>query len=583
MLLNNRFRILKQLAKGGFGATYLAEDTHMLSRRHCVVKQLQPEVPNQHCYEIALKKFKEEAAVLEQLKHDQIPQLYGYFEQEERLFLIQEWIDGPTLGEKVRALGQLSAEEVQQMLLRVLPVLEYLHNFKVIHRDIKPDNLILRQVDSRPVLIDFGSMKRHLKTRISFSGSVVDSVIIGTEGFMSPEQAAQRTVYASDLYSLGMTAIYALTAKLPVEMESDYETGQFRWRQYAPHVSDHLADILNKATEFSPHDRFSTATEMLDALTLQNANAVATIISERTIHQRPTILDLVEPELAEPATAPARKTLALSPSAVMTSLLAGGIGFAIALGFQGLGPQAVTANNDQNRDTGKPLVQAANTFSVQGKELGAIRTLLNVPTTSQHAQEAREKVANLVHLELGQSIDQELDVMNLEKPPGKAKRSLAGIGVSYLSEVDARTQRDKVQTKFGHSPIQTFRPNWPIHRQPTDADLAADAKSWYDPWFEQYEIAPGMTMEVMYGCKSNKILQTAETFDRSNVDDEFIEARFTRILQGSRPEDIQVSQATLKKLIDTKGKARTETFSTDQVRGWIISNQDQMMIVTRGT
>ncbi|KAI9133009.1 serine/threonine-protein kinase [Acaryochloris sp. CCMEE 5410] len=582
MLLNNRFRILKQLAKGGFGATYLAEDTHMLSRRHCVVKQLQPEVPNQSCYEIALKKFKEEAAVLEQLKHDQIPQLYGYFEQENRLFLIQEWVDGPTLGEKVRALGQLSAEEVQQMLLRVLPVLEYLQNFKVIHRDIKPDNLILRQADSRPVLIDFGSMKRHLKTRISFSGSVVDSVIIGTEGFMAPEQAAQRTVYASDLYSLGMTAIYALTAKLPVEMESDYDTGQFKWRQYAPHVSDHLANILDKATEFSPHDRFSTAAEMLDALTLQNASAAATLISERTIHERPTILDQVEPELAEPATVPTRQTLALSSSVVMTSLVAGGIGFAIALGFQGLGPQAVTANPDQTRDTGTPLVQAANTFSGQGQELGAIRTLLNVPTTSKHAQEAREKVANLVHLELGQPIDQQLDVINLEKPPGKAKRSLAGLGVSYLSEVDTKTQRDKVQTKFGHSPIQTYRSSWPIHRQPTDADLVADPKSWYDPWFEQYEIAPGMTMEVMYGCKSNKVLQTAETFDRNNVDDELIEARFNRILQGSRKQDIQVSQATLKKLVDNKGKARTETFSTDQVQGWIISNQDQLMIVTRG-
>lgn len=582
MLLNNRFRILKQLAKGGFGATYLAEDTHMLSRRHCVVKQLQPEVPNQSCYEIALKKFKEEAAVLEQLKHDQIPQLYGYFEQENRLFLIQEWVDGPTLGEKVRALGQLSAEEVQQILLRVLPVLEYLQNFKVIHRDIKPDNLILRQVDSRPVLIDFGSMKRHLKTRISFSGSVVDSVIIGTEGFMAPEQAAQRTVYASDLYSLGMTAIYALTAKLPVEMESDYDTGQFKWRQYAPHVSDHLANILDKATEFSPHDRFSTAAEMLDALTLQNASATATLISEQTIHERPTILDQVEPELAEPATAPTRQTLALSPSVVMTSLVAGGIGFAIALGFQGLGPQAVTANPDQTRDTGTPLVQAANTFSGQGQELGAIRTLLNVPTTSKHAQDAREKVANLVHLELGQPIDQQLDVINVEKPPGKAKRSLAGLGVSYLSEVDTKTQRDKVQTKFGHSPIQTYRANWPIHRQPTDADLVADPKSWYDPWFEQYEIAPGMTMEVMYGCKSNKILQTAESFDRSNVDDELIKARFNRILQGSRQEDIQVSQTTLKRLIDDKGKARTETFSTNQVRGWLISNQDQLMIVTRG-
>lgn len=578
MLLNNRFRILKQLAKGGFGATYLAEDTHMLSRRHCVVKQLQPEVPNQDCYEIALKKFKEEAVVLEQLKHDQIPQLYGYFEQESRLFLVQEWIDGPTLGEKVRALGQLSAEEVQLMLLRILPVIDYLHNFKVIHRDIKPDNLILRQVDSRPVLIDFGSMKQHLKTRISFSGSVVDSVVIGTEGFMAPEQAAQRTVYASDLYSLGMTAIYALTAKLPVEMESDYDTGQFRWRQYAPHVNDHLADILNKATEFSPQDRFRTASEMLDALTLQNASVAATVISERSIHERPTLLDCAEPEPEQPAHKWVKR-LEMSPPAVMASLVAGGLGFAIALGFQGLSPQAVKANNDI--DTGASLVQAADTFTVQGKELHAIRTLLTVPTTSQHAQEAHQKFANLIHVELGQSIAQELDVTNLAKPPGKAKRSLAGIGVPYLSEVETKTQENKVQTKFGYSQINVYHSRWPEFRQPTDTDLVTDPKSWYDPWFETYKIAPGMTLEVMYGCKSNKVLQTTETFDPSDVDHKFIEARFSRILQGSRQEDIQRSQATLKQLAESNGESRTEAFTTDQVRGWIISNPEQLMIVTR--
>ncbi|WP_299486101.1 serine/threonine-protein kinase [Acaryochloris sp. IP29b_bin.137] len=584
MLLNNRFRILKQMAKGGFGATYLAEDTHMLSRRHCVVKQLQPEVPNQDCYAIALKKFKEEATVLEQLKHDQIPQLYGYFEQEGRLFLVQEWVDGPTLGEKVRALGQLSAEEVQLMLLRILPVLDYLHGFKVVHRDIKPDNLILRQVDSRPVLIDFGSMKQHLKTRISFSGSVVDSVVIGTEGFMAPEQAAQRTVYASDLYSLGMSAIYALTAKLPVEMESDYNTGQFQWRQYAPHVSDHLADILNKATEFSPQDRFSTATEMLDALTLQHSNVTATVISERSIHERPTLLDRAAPELPEPEPAPVHKglkKLGVSPTAVMTSLLAGGMGFAIALSSQSFSSQAVKVNDNPDMDTGTSLVAAANTFSKQGEKLVAIRTLLNVPTTSPQAQAARQKIADLVHLELGQLIDQELDVINLEKPPGKPKRSLAGVGVSDLSAVQPKTQVDQVQTQLGYSPINTYSSNWPIYRQPTDADLAADAQSWYDPWFEHYQIAPGMTLEVMYGCKSNKILQTAETFDRSTTEPELIKARFDRILQGSRQEDIQASQATLKRLVDHKGETRTESFSTDQVRGWIITDPNQLRIVTR--
>ena len=225
---------------------------------------------------------------------NQIPQLYGYFEQQGQLFLVQEWVEGPTLGEKVRALGQLAAEEVQQMLLRILPVIDYLHGCRVIHRDIKPDNLILRQQDSRPVLIDFGSMKQHLKTQVSVSGNVVDSVVIGTEGFMAPEQAAQRAVYGSDLYSLGMAAIYALTAKLPIEMESDYDSGRLLWQAHAPHVHAHLANILDKATAFNPQDRFSNAHDMLEALTLQNTNDVVTVISERSVHARPTILDVEE-------------------------------------------------------------------------------------------------------------------------------------------------------------------------------------------------------------------------------------------------------------------------------------------------
>ncbi|WP_299407461.1 protein kinase [Acaryochloris sp. IP29b_bin.148] len=588
MLLNNRFRILKQLAKGGFGETFLAEDTHMLSRRHCVVKQLQPDVPNQDCYAIALKQFKEEAILLEQLKHDQIPQLYGYFEQNGRLFLIQEWVDGPTLGEKVRTLGQLSAEEVQQILLRVLPVINYLHSFKVIHRDIKPDNLILRQTDRRPVLIDFGSMKQHLKTRISFSGNVIDSIVIGTEGFMAPEQAAQRTVYASDLYSLGMSAIYALTAKLPGEMEADYNTGQLHWRQYAPHVNDHLATILNKATEFSPQDRFHTASEMLDAMTLQNTSTVATVISEQSIHERPTLLDLPEPEEATLNVDPAAVTqvsergfrkVKVSTTAAMTAMLVGGIGVAIAISSQGLDLKAVKATHDT--DTGQSLVQAANTFTAQGKERDAIQTLLSVPATSEHAQEARQKFAALTHIELGQTMDQELDAINLEKPPGKPKRSLAGIGAISLADVETKTTAQQIQTKFGYSPIQVYSADWPIYRQPTDADYAADPKSWYDPWFERYQIAPGMTLEVMYGCQSNLVLQTAEIYRRGDIDDKFIAARLNHILQGSPQSAIQDSQATLKRLMDQKSQTRTAEFSSDRIQGWIISNPDQLMIVTR--
>ncbi len=583
MLLNNRFRILKQIAKGGFGATYLAEDTHMLSRRHCVVKQLQPDVPNQDCYAIALKKFKEEAVLLEQLKHDQIPQLYGYFQQQDQLFLVQEWVEGPTLGEKVRALGQLAAEEVQQMLLRILPVIDYLHSCKVIHRDIKPDNVILRQQDSRPVLIDFGSMKQHLKTQVSVSGNMVDSVVIGTEGFMAPEQAAQRAVYSSDLYSLGMAAMYALTAKLPIEMESEYDTGQLLWRTHAPHVHEHLANILDKATAFNPQDRFSNAKEMLDALTLQNTNEVVTVISERSVHARPTILDIAdveeEIEQASPRTLKWPQKLAFPSATVMASMLAGGIGFAIALGYQGFGPQAVKANHDLN--TGDSLVQAASTFSAQGKERDAIQTLLNVPATSPQAPKARQQFADLVQFELGSQMDTELDALNLRKPPGKAKRSLAGIGVSSLLEIETKTKVDKIQTKLGYSPIWTYSPNWPEYRQPTDTDLAADPQSWYDPWFEQYQLASGMTLEIMYGCQSNTVLQTTEIYNPDDVDYEFIEARVHRLLQGGSQGDIQRAQAALKRLADQKSGITTAEFATDTIRGWIVNQQGQLMIVAR--
>ena len=152
----------------------------------------------------------------------------------------------------------------------------------------------------------------------------------------------------------------------------------------------------------------------------------------------------------------------------------GGLGLRFALGYQGFGPQAVKANNDL--DTGNALVQAATTFSAQGKDRDAIQTLLNVPATSQQAPQARQQFADLVQFELGSRMATELDALNLNKPPGKAKRSLAGLGVSSLSEIEAKTKANKIQTKFGYSPVWVYSPNWPAYRQPTDTDLAADSQ-----------------------------------------------------------------------------------------------------------
>ncbi|MEB3829894.1 protein kinase domain-containing protein [Phormidium sp. CCY1219] len=276
-LLNNRYRILKELGSGGFGQTFLAEDTQMPSKRRCVIKQLKPVTGNPQIYQVVQERFAREAAILEQVgeEHPQIPKLFAYFELEGQFYLVQELIEGVTLTKKVQTGGPLSEGEVRSLLAGLLPVLEYLHGLRLVHRDIKPDNIILRSPPpgrprgsevEKPVLIDFGAVKETMATVVSSSGGTTPSIAIGTPGFMPPEQAAGRPLYSSDLYSLAVTAVYLLTGKLPQELEADPATGEIIWRQHAPSVSPGLAGMLDKAMRFNPRSRYSTAREMLDAL-----------------------------------------------------------------------------------------------------------------------------------------------------------------------------------------------------------------------------------------------------------------------------------------------------------------------------
>ncbi len=267
-LLNNRYRVLRTLGDGGFGETYLAEDTQMPSGRRCVIKQLKPVKNNPQIYQLVQERFQREAAILEELgeKSVQIPKLYAYFSEAGQFYLVQEWIEGQTLTHKVQQEGVLSESAVKELLISLLPVLDYVHSKRIVHRDIKPDNIILRASDSKPVLIDFGAVKETMGTVVTLSGNRSHSIVIGTPGFMPSEQTAGRPVYSSDLYSLGLTAVYLLTGKLPQELQSDPQTGELLWRRYALSVSPTFAAVLDNAIQFHPRDRYSTAREMLDAL-----------------------------------------------------------------------------------------------------------------------------------------------------------------------------------------------------------------------------------------------------------------------------------------------------------------------------
>ena len=260
-LLNNRYRIIQALGSGGFGNTFLAEDTHMPSARRCVIKQLKPVTNNLQVYQQVQARFQREAAVLEALGEvsKQIPQLYAYFSEAGQFYLVQEWIDGDTLTKIIERQGTLSEEAVRDILVRLLSVLEYVHSKQMVHRDIKPDNIIVRDRDRQPVLIDFGAVKEAM-------GSTNQTMAIGTPGFMPSEQAAGQPVYATDLYSLGLTAIYALTGKLPQDLPTDPRTGMIMWQSTAQGVNSGLASVLNKAIQPHSRDRFWTAKEMLNAL-----------------------------------------------------------------------------------------------------------------------------------------------------------------------------------------------------------------------------------------------------------------------------------------------------------------------------
>ena len=267
-LINNRYRILETLGRGGFGETYLAEDLHMPSGRKCVLKQLKPIVQQPSIPLWMKERFQREAVILEELgvASNQIPELYAYFSEDEQFYLVQEWIAGETLAQKWEREGNLTGEAVKKILIQIIPVLDFIHSRKIVHRDIKPENIIIRDSDRLPILIDFGAVKEAMVTSAEHPSNSMFSAAIGTPGYMPSEQAAGRPVYSSDLYGLGLTAIFLLTGKAPQELELDSQTGEIIWQQYAENVDRQLVGILNKAIRFHPRDRFSEGKEMLQAL-----------------------------------------------------------------------------------------------------------------------------------------------------------------------------------------------------------------------------------------------------------------------------------------------------------------------------
>ncbi|ESA34424.1 serine threonine protein kinase [Leptolyngbya sp. Heron Island J] len=271
-LLQNRYRIVRLLGQGGFGRTYLTKDQGRFDEE-CVIKEFMPPGGSDRFSSKAAQLFQREAEILYQISHPQIPQFRASFEQDQRLFLVQDHIEGLTYREILQQRpGQAFSEtEIRAFLGQLLPVLLHIHDRGIIHRDISPDNIILRRSDQKPVLIDFGVVKE-VVTRLQTGTTSVQATTVGKAGYAPSEQLQSGRAYpSSDLYALAVTVLVLMTGKEPHELFDDGSLS-WNWRPFSQ-VSDQLAAVLDKALSYRPSDRYQSAGEMMQALRGETAVA----------------------------------------------------------------------------------------------------------------------------------------------------------------------------------------------------------------------------------------------------------------------------------------------------------------------
>jgi serine/threonine-protein kinase len=283
-LLGWRYRIVSELAQGGFGRTYLVQDTHRFDEP-CVLKEFAPQVQGQEALRKAEELFAREAGILYQLEHPQIPEFRELFRAEwqgrERLFLVQDFVDGQTYQDLLHDRQQQSATftevEVKELLFQLLPVLDYIHRAGVIHRDISPDNLIRRSSDGLPILIDFGGVKQVAARAISESapqanGRIATMTRLGKLGYAPPEQLEQGEVSPhSDLYALAVTVLVLLTGKEPQDLFfANGGLNRRGWQQVVS-LTPTLTQTLDRMLDPYPEKRYQSAQEVLQALTQPDA------------------------------------------------------------------------------------------------------------------------------------------------------------------------------------------------------------------------------------------------------------------------------------------------------------------------
>ena len=266
LLLKERYRAIHFLGDGAFSRSFYAEDQQQ-RKVACVIKQYAP-LPQIQGHSEPMAKatqvFEQEAKQLLELseQYPQIPTLFDYFEENKYLYVLKYYIEGKNLAQELQGQGAFSEHQVREMLYDVLPILQVLHKREIVHRAIKPTNIILRKSDRKFILIDVGISKQLSDTRLAKT-----NLRTSTEVYTPIEQLRGGKAYpASDLYSLGVICIEMLTGAHLDELYDPLE-GRWIWREYIRNtgtdISEPLAQILDKMLQDSIKDRYQSASEIM--------------------------------------------------------------------------------------------------------------------------------------------------------------------------------------------------------------------------------------------------------------------------------------------------------------------------------
>ncbi len=408
-LLDGRYQVVRDLSGGGFGKTYVAQDTRRPGHPECVVKHLKPTNRDPHFLQTARRLFLSEAETLEKLgNHDQIPRLLAYFEEGEEFFLVQEFIEGHTLSAELSPGQPWPESKVVQLLQGGVEILNFVHGHGVIHRDVKPNNLIRRCSDDRLALVDFGTVKQIHTQLLDLEGLTNATVAIGTPGYMPTEQSQGKPRFNSDFYALGMIGIQTLTGLNPQQIPEDPNTGEIIWQSRVP-VTDELVAVLTKMVRYHFKDRYQSATELLQALQplvtlslpLQAAETALSRVkrvAEETANSKESSSVLTVP-LFQPAsvqnTIPVAPAARLQPKEQPLSFTAKtvrlwiGIGTAVLLGA-GLGYTYWQWQSDHDLAKLEQRLSSLETLKAEGNYKACREQAKKVPRNSQVYAEAQK-------------------------------------------------------------------------------------------------------------------------------------------------------------------------------------------------